>query len=76
MSQLRRNKTDKVDASVIAQFCQTLVPDAWSPLPKEVRDLQALVRRYDALMQMRQQEVTRVLKVAHIHKPSSPRCSA
>jgi transposase len=65
ISQLTRNKTDKVDAQVIAQFCQALVPAAWSPLPTEVRDLQALVRRYDALLQMRQQEVTRVQSGTH-----------
>jgi transposase len=65
ISQLTRNKTDKVDAQIIALFCQTLVPDAWSPLPVELRDLQALVRRYDALMQMRHQEVTRLQSGAH-----------
>jgi transposase len=65
ISQLTRNKTDKVDAQVIALFCQTLVPDAWSPLPVEVQELQALVRRLDALMQMHQQEMTRLLSGAH-----------
>lgn len=49
-----------MDAQVIALFCQTLVPDAWSPLPAEVRQLQALVRRLDVLMQMHLQEVTRL----------------
>ena len=65
ISQLTRNKTDKVDAQVIALFCQTLVPEAWSPLPVEVRELQALVRRLDALMQMRQQETTRLQSGVH-----------
>jgi len=65
ISQLTRNKTDKVDAQVIALFCQTLVPEAWSPLPVEVRELQALVRRLDALMQMHQQETTRLHSGAH-----------
>lgn len=60
VSQLTRNKTDKVDAQIIALFCQTLVPDTWSPPAAEVRELQALVRRLDALMQMHQQEVTRL----------------
>lgn len=60
ISQLTRNKTDKVDAQIIALFCQTLVPDSWSPPIAEVRALQALVRRLDALMQMHQQEVTRL----------------
>lgn len=65
ISQLTRNKTDKVDAQVIALFCQTLVPDAWSPLPVEVRELQALVRRLDAVMQMHHQEMTRLLSGTH-----------
>ena len=60
ISQLTRNKTDKVDAQLIALFCQSQSPATWSPPPTEVRELQALVRRLDALMQMRQQEVTRL----------------
>ncbi len=42
---LSRTKTDKVDAQLIARFCQTQQPQAWSPPAPEVRELQALVRR-------------------------------
>jgi transposase len=48
-SQLRRNKTDKLDAKLIADFCRTQAPAPWSPPPQEVRQLQALVRHLAAL---------------------------
>lgn len=59
-SQLSRTKTDKVDATLIAQFCQERQPPAWHPLPQEISDLQALVRRLEALSEMRQMEVNRL----------------
>jgi transposase len=59
-SHLSRTKTDKVDATLIARFCQERKPPAWSPLPAEVRDLQALVRRLESLLEMRQMEVNRL----------------
>ena len=59
-SELLRLKNDKVDAGVIARFCDKMRPDAWTPLPPEVRRLQALVRRVDALLSMRTQELNRV----------------
>ena len=30
-SQMRRSKTDKLDAAVIAAFCRALQPDVWTP---------------------------------------------
>lgn len=59
-SHLSRTKTDKVDATLIARFCQERKPPAWSPQPREVRDLQALVRRLESLLEMRQMEVNRL----------------
>jgi transposase len=59
-SYLSRTKTDRVDATLIARFCQQRKPPAWTPLPREVRDLQALVRRLEALLEMRQMEVNRL----------------
>lgn len=47
--QLRRNKTDKLDARLIADFCRTQAPDVWSPPPEAVRVLQALVRHLAVL---------------------------
>jgi transposase len=44
-----------LDAALIADFCRTQQPSAWTPPPSEVRHLQALVRHLDDLTQMRQQ---------------------
>jgi transposase len=43
-SQLARNKTDAVDAQLIARFCLKEEPRATTPPTPEVRDLRALVR--------------------------------
>ena len=59
-SELQRNKTDKLDASVIARFCATQGPEAWSPPPVEIEQLQALVRRLEAVQEMRQRELNRL----------------
>jgi transposase len=48
-SQLRRNKTDALDAGVIADFCHTQQPPVWTPPAPELRELRALVRHLDDL---------------------------
>ena len=58
-SQLRRTKTDGVDADVLADFCAALAPARWTPWPTEVRALQGLVRRRDAVQDMLTQERNR-----------------
>ena len=59
-AQLSRTKTDKVDAELIARFCQTQKPQLWKPAPPEVRELQALVRRLDSLIEMHTMELNRL----------------
>ena len=59
-SGLSRAKTDKADATLIAQFCAERRPPRWSPLPPEVRELQALARRLDSLLAMRGMEANRL----------------
>jgi transposase len=59
-SRLSRTKTDRVDAELIARFCQAQAPPAWTPLPPEVRELQALVRRLESLIEMRVMEENRL----------------
>jgi transposase len=59
-SRLSRTKTDKVDAELIARFTQAQAPPAWTPLPQEVRELQALVRRLESLIEMRVAEENRL----------------
>lgn len=59
-SQLQRNKTDQLDAALIADFCRTQHPPAWTPPPAEIRQLQALVRHLDDLTQTHQQAKNRL----------------
>lgn len=59
-SEMSRTKTDKRDASLIARYCQKNQPPAWLPPPPEISELQALLRRLDALIDMRQQESNRL----------------
>jgi transposase len=59
-SRLSRTKTDRVDAALIARFCLAQAPPAWTPLPAEVRELQALVRRLESLIEMRVMEENRL----------------
>lgn len=57
---LSRTKTDKVDAELIARFCLTQQPPLWAPPTPEIRTLQALVRRLDALIEMHVMEQNRL----------------
>ena len=65
--QLRRNKTDTVDADLIARYCLSERPEAWTPPARETLDLQAqvavrgaILKRLDDLKAMRQQELNRL----------------
>lgn len=58
-SRLARAKTDPVDADLIADYGAKEHPPTWTPVPREVRELQALVRRLDALLGMQTDERNR-----------------
>lgn len=58
-SQLRRAKTDRLDADLIAEYTAKEHPAAWTPRPREIRELQALVRRLEALLSMQTDERNR-----------------
>jgi transposase len=58
--QLARSKTDALDAELIAQFTVTQQPPRWAPPAPEIRALQALIRRLDALHGMHTQETNRL----------------
>lgn len=58
-SQLQRNKTDKLDASLIADFCRTQDPPLWTPPDPAWRELRALVRHLDDLESDRQRQANR-----------------
>ena len=49
-SQLRRTKTDQVDAEIIAEFCKTQKPTSWSPPPQEILELRGLLSYRDHLV--------------------------
>jgi transposase len=59
-SKLHRNKNDKADAGLIAEFCWKENPPLWTPLPQEIKHLRALVRRLDDLQKAYQQERNRL----------------
>jgi transposase len=59
-SKLRRNKTDKADAQLIAEYCLREKPVLWSPPPASFRELQALVRRLENLQTNYYQENNRL----------------
>jgi len=59
-SHLSRTKNDRVDAALIAGFCSERRPPAWHPPAPEVQELQALVRRLEALVEMRTMEENRL----------------
>lgn len=58
-SQLKRNKTDREDAKVIAHFCASQPLTLWSPPPPEVVELQALSHRLLTLKEERTAELNR-----------------
>jgi len=59
-SHLTRNKTDKADARLIAEYCQKEKPPLWSPPRAVFRTLKALVHYLDDLMATKQQERNRL----------------
>ena len=60
----RRNKTDLLDAAIIADFVCAMKPAPWQPPTLEVAQLQALVRRREELSVMLQAEKNRLEGVA------------
>jgi len=60
----RGNKTDRADAKRIAAYAARERPPAWQPPPPEVRELQALVRRIDDLVEMAAREKGRLASPA------------
>jgi transposase len=59
-SELSRVKTDKADAKLIARYALEKQPSLWTPPPANIRELQALLRRVEDLLEMRQMEKNRL----------------
>jgi transposase len=64
-SKLRRNKTDKADAQLIAEYCIREKPAIWTPPPASFKDLQALVRHLEGLQATKIQESNRLQSGVH-----------
>jgi transposase len=56
---LTRTKTDQTDARLLAEFCRTQQPAAWTPPAPAQRALRALVRRRASLLELYQAEANR-----------------
>jgi transposase len=63
-SELLRNKDDRPDAGLIRRFCEKQQPAAWAPPAPQLRELQALTRHLENLLETRQQQINR-LEVAN-----------
>lgn len=72
-SRLIRQKTDRADAHTIALFCAQQSPALWSPPAREVRELQALLARLEAVQGMRVQELNRLHEASGIARESVER---
>jgi transposase len=59
-SKLHRNKTDKADAGLIAEFCRKEAPVLWAPMPAYLKQLRQMVRRLEDLQSNYQQEHNRL----------------
>jgi len=66
-SQLRRTKTDRVDAEMIAEFCKTQKPDHWSPPAPEILELRGLLSYRGQLIDDRLR-LTQVVSQIHVSK--------
>jgi transposase len=65
-SQMRRAKTDRGDAALIAEFGRTHALPRWTPPSPEQQHLRDLVRRLADMQQMRQQERNRLEAGSHV----------
>lgn len=64
-AQMQRNKTDKLDARMLAEYCRKEQPRLWEP-PSEVEMvLRALTRRLAALQKDRTREINRLKAGEH-----------
>ena len=69
-SLLSRNKTDHLDAVLIADFCRTQDPPLWTPPAPAQRELQALVRHLEDLQTDDQRQRNRLHALRHAAHPA------
>lgn len=56
---LRRAKTDKQDAKLIADYCQQNSPSLWKPIPEKIKFIKEIIKRIEQLTKMRTSEMNR-----------------
>lgn len=59
-SRLARNKTDALDADLIAEFCRSQQPASWTPPSPEMLEIRELMHHYDTLQETRIQTLNRL----------------
>jgi transposase len=69
-AQLSRNKTDALDAALIADFCRTQQPPRWTPPPPQQRQLQGHVRHLEDLQADEQRQRNRRHALQHAVQPN------
>lgn len=69
-SQLTRNKTDVIDAKMIAYYGELFQPRPWNPTEEKTQNLQALTNRLDVLIKMSHQEKLRLESTPKIAQDS------
>jgi len=69
-SELIRNKTDKLDAKLIARYCASQTPPEWKPAPLSERQLLALVRHLNNLTELLLGEENRLSVADEVVRPS------
>jgi transposase len=67
-STLRRGKTDRMDAEVIAQYGATMRPKPWKPAEQALEAIQFLVREREAVVALLTQEKGRLHALRHRHE--------
>ena len=60
LATMQRNKTDKLDSSIIAAFCLKHQPSAWEPMSEPQKELRALMRHREDLLQTKLQQQNRL----------------
>lgn len=68
-TKLSRNKTDAVDALLIADYAATQKPPLWHPTPLHLEHLQAMVRRIQSLEKLRREELNRLDALKCLSQP-------
>jgi transposase len=71
-SQMTRNKTDKLDAQTIADFCRTQNPAPWTPPSPAWRHLRTLARHLEDLQSDRQRQRNRQHAYERASTPVQP----